>query len=225
MPTRWTVVLAARRPGGGPELAELCRVYWRPLYAFVRREGHRPHEAQDLTQEFFARLIAGEMLAGVDPGKGRFRSFLLACLRHFLSHERERARAQKRGGGHTVFSLDDPEAQFQVAVRDDLSPDCVYDRQWALTVLDQALSQVHREYEAAGRTDLFEALRETLTAGAAASPLAEVGHRLGMNEGAVRVAAHRLRRRFREALRGEVARTVDDAAEVDEEIRHLLRCL
>lgn len=224
--TRWTMVLSAAGRGkgtGSRALAELCQCYWRPLYAYLRWLGFDVQEAEDLTQEFFARLLDGNGLATVDPGKGKFRSFLLASLKHFLANERDRARTLKRGGGLPFIHLDalNAENRRQFELSDDLSPDKAFDRQWALTVLDQALSRLRAEFSTAGKEALFEELKGYLTGDRKADSHAVVGERCGMSEGAVKVAVHRLRRRYRELLREEIAQTVSSPEEVDDEIRNL----
>ncbi len=228
--THWSVVLTA----GGSDttraraaLEQLCRNYWPPLYAYVRRAGHSREEAQDLTQEFFARLLEQNTVARADPARGRFRSFLLGSLKHFLAHEWEKARAQKRGGGAQLIPLEFDTAETrcaQPAAPGD-TPDRAFDRQWALTLLDVVLGRLRREYSGAGREDLFLNLKDTLSGGRAEIPYRDLGARLGMSEAAVKVAAHRLRRRYRELLREEIASTVAGPAEVEEELRHLFAAL
>lgn len=220
--TRWSVVLAAGRDStqAHDALEHLCRVYWYPLYAYVRRQGHSPEDAQDLTQSFFAKLIAKHYLGDVDRSKGKFRSFLLASLKHFLANEWDKARAQKRGGGQTVVSLD-AETRYGLEPSDEASADKIYERRWALTLLDEVLKRLRDEYAADRKGKLFEELKETLTAGKSEVGYAEIGMRLGMSEGAVKVAVHRLRQRYRDLLRAEVAETVASPEEVDEEIRAL----
>jgi len=225
--TRWTLVLAAARTES-PEpamraLTELCQTYWPPLFAYIRRQGSDIHQAEDLTQAFFARLLEKNYLADADPGKGRFRSFLLASLKHFLANERDRERAQKRGGGHAPIALDglSDEARNRLEPADHETPDKAYDRQWALTVLEHALKRLRTEYAATGREKLFDTLKPFLTGDAPAHSHAETGAECGLSEGAVKVAVHRLRRRYRELLREEVAQTVATPYEVDGEIREL----
>ena len=221
--TRWTVVLTAgqsQSPQAGRALEELCRLYWYPLYAYVRRRGYESHEAEDLTQDFFARLLAKNYLADVDRAKGKFRSFLLVSLKHFLANEWDRAQAEKRGGGHTIISLD-AETRYRQEPKDELSADKLLDRQWAIALLDQVLDRLGAEYGDAGKIEVFEQLKVTLTGASAAIPYAAVAVKLGTTEGAVKVAAHRLRQRYRKLLREEIAHTVASPAEVDEEIRHL----
>jgi RNA polymerase sigma factor (sigma-70 family) len=224
--TRWTMVLSAAGHGNGTgslALAELCRIYWPPLFAYIRWRGHDIPQAEDLTQAFFEQLLQGNGLASVDSAKGKFRSFLLASLKHFLANERDRAQALKRGGGMPLIAFDaiPPEKRQRIEPTDHLSPDKAFERQWALTLLDQALSRLRREYAVAGKESLFEGLKGYLTGDGQAESQAETATRLGMSEGAVKVALHRLRRRYREVLRDEIAQTVGTPGEVDEELRHL----
>ncbi len=225
--TQWSRVQTAR-DGNDSEarraLNELCQSYWHPLYAFIRRQGHDPDGAGDLTQAFFAELLEKDLLRLVDPSAGRFRSFLLASLKHFLSHERDRARALKRGGGVQTVSLDARAAEDRLDSRavDRLTPEEIYERQWALTALDRSLDRLHRAAVESGTAEQFERLKPYLTGEASRAPYREVAAELGMTEGAVRGAVHRLRRRFGETLRAEIAETVADPADVDDEIRHLL---
>lgn len=229
-PTRWTVVLAAGRQGASEQaaeaLAELCRTYWYPLYAYIRRRGHTTHAAEDLTQEFFARLLAQDFLAGVAREKGKFRSFLLAALKHFLANEWDRAQSQKRGGGRRLIPLDalSAESRYRQEPADTLTPEKLFERQWAATLLEQTLARLQAEFAAEGKLTQFEALKGYLTTDAPSSSYADVGEKLALSAGAVKVAVHRLRRRYRELLRSEIAQTVADPADVDEEIRHLLAC-
>jgi RNA polymerase sigma factor (sigma-70 family) len=217
--TRWTVVLTAGQ-GQSRALEELCRQYWYPLYAYVRQRGYESHEAEDLTQEFFARLLAKNYLADVEREKGKFRSFLLASLKHFLANEWDKARTQKRGGRHTFISLD-AETRYRSEPSAELSADKLLDRQWAIALLDQVLARLGAEYADAGKTEAFEQLKATLTGASTSIPYAAVAVKLGTSEGAVKVAAHRLRQRYRKLLREEIAHTVANSAEIDEEIRHL----
>jgi RNA polymerase sigma factor (sigma-70 family) len=221
--TRWTIVLTAGRTDttqAQAALEKLCQTYWYPIYAYVRRQGHSPEDAQDLTQEFFARLIAKNYVRDVDPSKGKFRSFLLASLKHFLANEWDKSRAQKRGGGQTIVSLD-AETRYRLEPADVVSADKIFDRRWALTLLDEVLKRLRDEYAADGKARLFEQLKETLTGERSTTPYAKLGDRLGMTEGAVKVAVHRLRQRYRETLRAEIAETVSGPEEVEEELRHL----
>jgi RNA polymerase sigma factor (sigma-70 family) len=224
--TRWTVVVAAgqrKAPGAGRALEELCRTYWYPLYAYVRRCGHSPHEAEDLTQEFFARLLARNYLADVDREKGKFRSFLLASLKHFLANEWDRAQTQKRGGKHQHVSFDihAAEIRYQQEPSNDLTAEKLLDRQWALALLDRVLIRLQAEFVTDGKGKQFEQLRTFLTEGKGATSYAVVAAKLDTTEGAAKVAVHRLRRRYRELLREEIAHTVADPANIDEEIRQL----
>ncbi len=223
--THWSVVLAAaeqQTPEGTTALEQLCRAYWYPLYAYVRREGHSPEDAQDLTQGFFAQLLARHSLDNVAPEKGRFRSFLLAAMRHFLSVERERARAIKRGGHAQLLSLDAQEAEtrYRLEPVDRLDAEKIYEHRWATTLLEKAVIRLREEFAAAGKTKLFEQLRG-FAAGDREVTCGEVAAELGMSESAVKSAVHRLRERYRELVRQEIAHTVADPAEIDSEIRHL----
>jgi RNA polymerase sigma-70 factor (ECF subfamily) len=210
--THWSVVLRAA-DGDSPQavaaLEQLCRTYWYPLYAYVRREGHTATDAQDLTQEFFARLLARNSLAQVRPQKGKFRSFLLAALRHFLSDQRDRARAVKRGGGAEVLSLDAQEAEerYRLEPVERLDAEKIYERRWAMTLLEQALMRLRDESAAAGDSEV--------TCGEAATEL-------GLSESAVKSAVHRLRERYRAFVLEEIAHTVADPAEIKAEIRYLI---
>jgi RNA polymerase sigma-70 factor (ECF subfamily) len=224
--TRWSVVLAARQsdsPQATAALETLCRVYWPPLYAFIRRRGHSAEEAQDLTQEFFARFLERNHLSTTSPEKGRFRTFLLAMLKNFLANEWHREQCQKRGGGQAAISLDaEPiEARYQIELVETATPESVFERHWAFTVLDQSMSRLRVEYANAGKGDLFELLKETLSGQKRATPRSELAARFGISVGAVDVAVHRLRRRYGELLREEITHTVSQAGEVEEEIRHL----
>lgn len=228
--TRWTIVLTAGRSDttqARAALEKLCQTYWYPLYAYVRRQGHLPEDAQDLTQAFFAKLIAKHYLGDVDRTKGKFRSFLLAALKHFLANEWDKFRAQKRGGSHTVIALDaqTAESRYHLEPVDAMSADKIYERRWALTLLDEVLKRLREEYVADGKAALFDQLKETLTGERGSIPYAEIGQRLGMGEGAVKVAVHRLRQHYREQLRTEIAETVASPGEVEEELRHLFSVL
>jgi RNA polymerase sigma-70 factor (ECF subfamily) len=225
--THWSVVLAARQDSSTlarDALEQLCRAYWYPLYAFVRRQGHGPEEAEDLTQEFFARLIEKEYLRHLTHREGRFRSFLLKFLQHFLANERHRVRARKRGGGQAPQSLDGmtPEERYRLEPSDSFSPERAFDRNWVQTVIQQVLLQLREEYQAGGRAELFDQLKDYQPGVPGAATYAELGARLAMSEGAVKVAAHRLRHRHRELLRAHLAQTVTTAAELEDEVRHLI---
>lgn len=200
--THWSVVLTAGRSDttrAHAALSRLCETYWYPLYAYVRRRGHSPEDAQDLTQEFFARLLARNTVAKADPERGRFRSFLLASLKNFLAHEWEKACAQKRGGQARLISLDldTAETRYAQPIAPGDTPDKAFDRQWALALLDVVLGRLRKEYADGGRGSLFLTLKETLAGGRSEISHRELGDRLDMSEGAVKVAAHRLRQRYR----------------------------
>jgi len=227
--THWSVVLAAqsRSPAAQEALEKLCRTYWRPLYGFVRRQGCGPEEAQDLTQAFFALLLERRDLEAVRQEKGRLRSYLLVSLKHFLANERHRASAAKRGKGQHLISLeelrDEDRADFGPA--DSSSPDRLYERRWALTVLQQVLERLEREYVAAGNAPLFDRLKDLLADNVERCSQAEIATALGMNENAVKQAFHRFRRRYRETLREEIAHTVATPGDVEDELRHLISVL
>jgi RNA polymerase sigma factor (sigma-70 family) len=227
--THWSVVLAAAKPEA-PEAAaaleRLCRTYWYPLYAYVRREGHNPADAQDLTQGFFASLLARNSLLRVAPGKGKFRSFLLASMRHLLSDQRDRARTAKRGGGQEELSLDAQEAEerYRLEPVDRLDAEKIYERRWAMTLLEQALIRLRDESAAAGKAELFERLRR-FVAGDSDATWGEAAAELGLSEGAMKIAVHRLRARYRALLRDEIAQTVTDPTEIEAEVRYLMRVI
>jgi RNA polymerase sigma factor (sigma-70 family) len=228
--THWSRVIAAGDPDAPQareSLAVLCNAYWYPLYAYVRRKGHDPEQAQDLTQDFFARVLEKGLLAEADPGRGRFRSFLRTVCMHYLANERDRRNAHKRGGGRQVISVDTimAEGRYAQELADALTPDRIFDRSWAMTLLSRVLDRLRGEYDDAGRSTIFEELRTVLTEGAEADSYATIAQRIGMTEGAVRVAVHRLRRRYGLLLRSEIAATVDNPAEVDDEIRALFAAL
>ncbi|HEY3380895.1 MAG TPA: sigma-70 family RNA polymerase sigma factor [Vicinamibacterales bacterium] len=228
--TRWTQVVAAGQAAtatSSEALAQLCETYWYPLYAYVRRWGFDADEAQDLTQEFFARVIERHYLRDADPNRGRFRSFLLASLKHFLANERDRISAVKRGGRVTLVPLeiDTAEGRYSLEPADAETPESIYQRRWALTLLDRALARLRDEFHAAGKGALFGRLEGHLTGDQEALPYAELAQRLGMTEGAVKVAMHRARRRFGALLREEIGETVSTPDAVDGEIRELFRAL
>lgn len=228
--TRWSMVLAAGnwRAGTAAQRAmgELARMYWFPLYAYLRRTGNAPSQAEDLVQGFFARLLEKDALAAVDRSKGKFRSFLLASLKNFLANEWDKGRAQKRGGGKEVLALDAlaAEARYAAEPVDTMTPERVFERRWALTLLDQVLQRLRDEYAGRGQGAIFTALEQVLVGGQEAR-YAQIAEQLRMTEGAVKVAGHRLRRRYRELLREEIAQTVAEPGLVDEEIRQLLGSL
>lgn len=228
--THWSLVLAATSDEASQgharaALEELCRAYWYPLYAFVRQRGVESHEAQDLTQSFFARLIEKGGLASADPNRGRFRSYLLGALKHFLSNEWHRARTQKRGGHENVLELDalDPEARYALEPAWTGDPDAGFDREWALESTARAMRALRAEAEASGKSEQFEALKGTLTG--TEPDRSAIAQQLGMSAGALKVAVHRLRQRYRELLRAEIAQTVTEPSEIEDEMRTLVSAL
>ncbi len=228
--TRWSVVLAAGRNDtthARAALEKLCQTYWYPLYAYVRRRGNSPEDAQDLTQEFFAQLLERQSLAHADPNRGRFRSFLLMAMNHFLVNEWKKARAEKHGGGRPVLSLDwaAAEERFDLEPADRSAPDRIFEKQWALALLGEVLTRLEREFQGEGKTDLFAALKQTLMGARESQPYAELATRLNMNESAVKVAVHRLRKRYRELVREEIAGTLDESQDIEAEMRHLFSVL
>jgi len=224
--THWSVVLEAGREESaqaGEALEQLCRTYWYPLYAYVRRKGHDPNDAQDLTQEFFARLLRGNFLNTVEQRKGKFRSFLVASLEHFLVKEWVRANRQKRGGGQAILSLDEEGAENRYALEPagNLSAQKLYERRWAMTLLDRAMKRLGEECHQHGKRELFECVKNLLSGDAQEEGYRELAAGVTMSEGALRVAVHRLRQRYGILLREEIAQTVATQAEVDEEVRCL----
>jgi DNA-directed RNA polymerase specialized sigma24 family protein len=228
--THWSAVLAVG-DGSSPEamqaLAELCRTYWYPLYAYVRRKGHEVADAQDLTQEFFARFLEKNYFGLADRRKGKFRSFLLASLEHFLAKEWNRAHRLKRGGGQTIIRWDhcDAEERYRLEPADEATPERIYERRWALTVLEQAMAALEAEYTAAGKKHLYEQLRVFISGEDDPAAYTDLAMGLQMSEGAVRVAAHRLRQRYAEAVRLELAKLVQKPEEIEAELRHLFAAL
>ncbi len=228
--THWSVVVSAGRNDttrARDALARLCQVYWHPLYAYARRLGHSPHDAQDLTQEFFARLLGKNYLAEADESRGRFRSFLLGAFKHFLANEWDKARAQKRGGGQIPIPIDPAmsETAYGYEPADNSTADRIFERRWALTLLAEVLRRLREEHVRDGRVKLFEALKPTLTEASGTVRYAAIASTLGMSEGAVKVAVHRLRQRYREVLRAEIAETVAGPGEVEDELRNLFAAL
>ena len=224
--THWTVVLEAKdaeAPGAQEALEKICRAYWQPLYSFIRQQGYTEADAKDLTQEFLARFIEKKYLERLRHQAGRFRSFLLTFLKHFLQETRGRARAQKRGGGHTALSFEemsDSGIQPWECV-DHLTPDEVFERRWAQAVLQQSFDRLCEEYKTSGRDEVFEILADFQPRELGAPSYIEIGERLGISESAVKTAAHRLRQRHREILRNEIRKTVSTEAEIDDELRFL----
>jgi RNA polymerase sigma factor (sigma-70 family) len=223
------MVLAAAQEGESqlPALEQLCRAYWYPLYAFIRQRGHGPDEAQDLTQEFFARLLEKKWLADIAPHGGRFRSFLLTALGRFLINEFQRSRAAKRGGGQPVISLDQDEAEQRYSREPvtDETPEKIFDRRWALTVLDKALARLAEEAQRAGKGRQFELLSPFLSREPGQGEYQEAGSKLNMSSGAAGVAVHRLRQRYRDLVRREVAETLADSGDAEQEVQHLMAAL
>jgi DNA-directed RNA polymerase specialized sigma24 family protein len=228
--TRWSVVVAA----GGDDssaaraaLATLCETYWYPLYAYVRRRGTSPDDARDLTQGFFASLLERRDFEHLRQERGRFRAFLLASLQHFVANEAARRRTQKRGGDITFLPLafDDAEGRYRIEPEDSVTPETLYERRWALTVIDRVLADLRREWHAAGHEAEFDELKTCLLGVNPSGGYAAIATRLATSEGAVKTAVHRLRRRFQAALRKDIAETVSDPADVDDEIRYLVRAL
>lgn len=229
-PTRWTAVLTAAHSDtthARAALAQLCEAYWYPLYACVRRKGYSPPDAEDLTQAFFAQVLEEQFIATADKEKGRFRSFLLTRLNHFLADEWDRLKAQKRGGAQHGIPLESgtAETRYQIEPVDGRSPDKLFEHRWAVTLLERVFERLRQEYQAEGKAAQFVELQGCLAQARAAVPYAEVAARLGSSEGALRVTVHRLRQRYRDLLRAEIADTVSSPEEVEEELRDLFRVL
>jgi len=228
--TRWSVVLAA---GGGDSsgahdaLAHLCQTYWYPLYAYARRRGCSPEDAQDVTQEFFARLLEGNWLAKADRQRGRFRSFLLAAVKNFMANEWDKAHSLKRGGRQPILSLDDDSAEqrYRLEPVEKDTPESLFERGWALALLNDVLARLEKEYDRDGKAEWMEAMRPALTNDSGSILYSDIAVKLGMTETAARVAVHRLRQRYRRLIRAEVASTVASPGEVDEEMHHLFQVL
>ena len=228
--TRWSVVLAAGLSSSAESrqaLAKLCRTYWYPLYAYVRRRGHGPEDAEDLTQGFFANLLEKKALRGVEPDIVKFRSFLLALMKNFLANDWDRKHAAKRGGTHLEVSWDDEsaEARYLREPSHDATPEKLFEQSWALTVIDAVSQQLRDEYTASGKAELFAALQNQLIGAEDADSYAQLALQLGMKEGAVRMAVMRMRRHFKSLLRAEIAQTIADPAELEEELRHLVAAI
>ena len=228
--TRWSVVLAAQdreSPDSREALASLCSTYWYPVYAFIRRRGHAAHDAQDLTQDFFTTLLEKSYLRSVDRERGRFRAFLLTAVSRFLSNQRERSRAAKRGGGKQPLSLDfvTGESRYRHEPADDWTAERLFERRWALTLLETVLARLDEEYRQQRKGPLFERLRNYITGDGGGNTYAETAAALDMTEAAVKVAVHRLRRRYRETLREEIAATVQSPDEIDDELKRLFEAI
>ncbi len=225
--THWSVVLLAGQadsPQAADALEKLCRTYWYPLYVYVRRQGNSPEDAQDLTQDFFSRLLEKNYFAKADRDRGKFRTFLLGSLKNFLVNEWKRAGRLKRGGDLTFLSFDAKETEERYAGEpsDETNPANAYERQWAVALIEQVFSMLRGEYAAADKAQLFEALKVCVWGETSPAPYAEIGQQLNLTEGTVKVAVHRLRQRFRELLRAEVAHTVARPEDIDGELRHLI---
>ena len=224
--THWSVVVEAGRidsPKASEALAQLCHTYWYPLYASLRRRGHGDHDAQDLTQGFFAQLLERGSIQKADQGKGRFRSFLLASLNYFVADERDRAAAGKRGGGRELFSLDaeDAENRYRLEPVDGRNPEKIFEQRWAMTLLDQVLARLAQEFTDAGKRELFERLQPILIEGTEGKTYAEIGREAGVTEEAVKKAVQRMRQRYHQLFREEIAHTIATPEEVEDELRHL----
>ena len=229
LPTRWTLILAAQRsdPAAARALEDLARTYWYPLYAYARRRGLSAPDAEDLIQSFFVTLLEKHALAAVHPGKGRFRSFLLASLQHFLANEFDKVRTQKRGGGVKTLQLETESAESRYLHEpvDEVTPEKLFERRWALALLDNVLQKLEADYTARHEQSLFTTLKPLLTANDLPESYAKLANSLNTTEGALKTAAHRLRRRYRDLLRQEIAHTVATPEEIEDEITHLLNSL
>jgi RNA polymerase sigma-70 factor (ECF subfamily) len=223
--TRWSVVLATQREDAREALETLCRAYWYPLYAYTRRAGHDVEEAKDLTQAFFAAMLEKDWLQVAAPERGRFRSFLLTMLKRFLINEWHKNASMKRGGNITHVPLDAEDAERRFATEPEMSPDAMFERRWAMTLLDQTLAALEEEFTAAGKQEAFQAMKHCLTLDRDHIPYAELAARTGFSEGAARVAVHRLRKRFREVFRESITATLADGEDVETEMRHVVAVL
>lgn len=223
--TRWSVVLAAKHEDSKQAMETLCRVYWYPLYAYVRRDGHAPHDAQDLTQEFFTRFLEKDWLRAAGPEQGRFRTFLLVAMKRFLINEWHKQASQKRGGLITHVPLDAEDAERRFASEPELAPDAVFERRWAMTLLEQTLADLAAEFAAAGKADDFQAMKHCLTMDRGSISYADLALKMGSTEGAARVAVHRLRKRFREIFRENITATLAEGEDVEAEMRHVVAVL
>jgi RNA polymerase sigma-70 factor (ECF subfamily) len=228
--THWTLILEARDQNGTSAqeaLASLCATYWYPLYAFIRRQGVSPHEAEDLTQEFFSQFLKRNGLASVRPAAGKFRSFLLACMRNFLSNERERAQAQRRGGRRVLLPLDtgDAETRYLLEPADNLTPEAIFEKHWAFAVLERTMKELRRKHGTDQGRQQFEELQGFLPGGNSSMSRAELAAKRGVSVGAIDVAIHRLRQQFGALLRDQVAQTVSSPTEVEDELRYLISVL
>lgn len=227
--THWSMVLAAAQASGSEEarqaLAQLCETYWYPLYAFVRRKGYNPNEAQDLTQEFFAHLLANATIQKADQNRGRFRSFLLTSMQNFLANQHRARIAIKRGGGvqHLPLDFDKGEDRYRQEPAELMTPEKIYERRWAMTLMKRVLDRLGEEQTAAGKGEAFEILKHYLGGTDDQRPYREIAEQLGMPEGTIKVTVHRLRKRCRELLRAEISQTVETEAAIDDELRQLFQ--
>jgi len=229
-PTSWSLVLAAGRrtnPNSQEAMAALCGIYWYPLYAYLRRTGHSVDDAEDLTQGFFTRLLEKNYLGDVRRERGRFRSFLLAALKHFIANELDKVRAEKRGGGCFLLPLDfgSAESRYSLEPAHELTPEKIFEKQWAVMLLGRVLTRLSQEFGSANKSSQFNLLKIFLTGEKVPGLYSQTAVKLAMTEGALKVAVHRLRRRYRELLRDEIGLTVEHPNEIDEEIRHLLEAI
>ena len=220
--TRWSIVLAAKHEDSQQAMETLCRAYWYPLYAYVRRDGHSAHDAQDLTQEFFTRLLEKDWLQAAGPEHGRFRTFLLVAMKRFLINEWHKNASLKRGSHITHVPLDAEDAERRFAGEPELAPDAMFERRWAMTLLEQALTTLEGEFTTEGRAGHFQAMKQCLTMDRDRISYAELAEKLDSNEGAARVAVHRLRKRFRALFRENIAATLAVGEDVDTEMRHVV---
>jgi RNA polymerase sigma factor (sigma-70 family) len=228
--TRWTLVVAAGReaaPGSREALSELCELYWPPLYSYARRQGNSVEQAQDLTQAFFARFLEKHDVQAADPRRGKFRSFLLTSFKHFLANEYDRERAKKRGGSQVLIALDveTAEARYAADQPGTLTPEALFERQWALGLVDRAMAALSADLIASGKAATYNELKGLLIGEKEEGGYAKIAQALGSTEGAVKVTVHRLRRKFRARLRAEIMATVSDDAEIEEELRYLIAVL
>src|SRR5437868_4995788 len=227
--THWSVVLEAQgeSPGGRDALEELCRTYWRPVYAFLRRQGVGPEEAEDITQGFFAQLLERRKFSSLRKEKGRLRSFLLGALKYFLADERRRATAIKRGRGQRLIPLEELRADERIDMEpaDPVTAEMIYERRWALTVLEHVLSRLKDEYQTAGNAALFDLLKQLLPDEPGSPSQADIATQLGMTENAIRQAFYRFRQRYQSLLREEIAHTVATPGDIEDELRHLIAVL
>jgi RNA polymerase sigma-70 factor (ECF subfamily) len=223
--TRWSIVLAAKHEDSQQAMETLCRAYWYPLYAYVRRDGHAPHDAQDLTQEFFARLLEKDWLQAAGPEHGRFRTFLLVAMKRFLINEWHKNASRKRGGHITHVPLDAEDAERRFACEPELAPDAMFERRWAMTLLEQTLTALEAEFIGAGKADDFQATKHCLTLDRGSISYAELAAKTNSSEGAARVAVYRLRKRFRELFRANIAATLAEGEDVETEMRHVVAVL